>query len=340
MGAWATVPCRHDEDSPSAPGFKSVLSDSLEEFCTADEFYDGLWSHIRNPFMHFENIFIKERSLVEHGEEEFTVRIIYDGAKLKNFGVTKEEKDICKLHHRIVGNKKELTVVSQNMNIDGELENAGYCKLLKDPLRVEYWLIEDGERKATKLCARILEFAYIRPVLQALAKRKVKCNANHESSLQGGGLSAISEPMDEHLTYEAAFDLLQDVLKNPERPSIPGFPSVKSELKETENGWELTELEPDQFRELALTKDSTLPRKDMHYVGQVNKEDGEIILVVSMGQQLLFTVFIHFHRDPLRIESWQIADGKRQGGVPEATHLQHYVDAIITKSQGTSGYYF
>lgn len=336
MGNIPHVKCHANVDSPTDPGFKSVVSESLEEYCTAEAFYDALWMLMRSPVHPMEAHMVKEQQVEDHGEEDFTVRVIYDGLKLKSYGLAPDDKDYYKLNQRVVGNRKEFTIVTQDMKRDGTHIYTGFCKLVRNPLRLEYSRIVDGERRFGQVLASVVETTYVAPVLAVLAKRKAKVLPDHESELHGGGPSAISEPLDEWLTFDMAFEFLIEALKYP--PEVPQ--EQKTELVETEDSWELIYYEHEKLRELNYARDSTLPARDMRYMGKVDRAAGEIVVVCSVGQELLFTSFTHFHRDPVRIESWQVADGKRLGGVAEASVLQGYVDHIIGKSEGDSGWYF
>mmetsp|Transcript_39807 Transcript_39807/g.59338 ORF Transcript_39807/g.59338 Transcript_39807/m.59338 type:complete len:289 (+) Transcript_39807:2-868(+) len=287
------------------------------------------------PVHPMEMYLVKEQQLVDHGDEEFSIKVIFDGAKLKCYGLSQDSKDYCKLNQRVVGNRKEHTIVTQDWKGDGTHRHTGCCKLLKDPLRMEYSRIIDGVRKSGETLANIVQTTYVAPVLAMLAKRKVKVHPNYESDLHGGGQSVITDPMDEWLTYDMALDFFLETLKTPLQ--IDG---QKTELNEMKDSWELIFFEHEKLRELNHARDSTLPNRDIRYLGQENREAGEIVVVCSLGHELLCTSFNHFHRNPLRIEAWQVADGKRTGGAAEACMLQGYIDHIIAKSEGQDGWYF
>uniref|UniRef100_A0A7S1PR59 Uncharacterized protein n=1 Tax=Alexandrium catenella TaxID=2925 RepID=A0A7S1PR59_ALECA len=337
MGNVPQVKCHENVDSPTDSGFKSVVSESLEDYCTADAFYDSLWLLMRSPVHPMEAMMVKEQQVVDQGEEEFTIKVIYDGQKLKLYGLAPESRDYYKLNQKVVGNRKELTIVCQDMKGDGTHLHTGCCKLLRDPARLEYSRIVDGERRSGQALASLVETTYIAPVLTVLARRKAKVLPNHVSELHGGGPSVISEPLDEWLTYDMAFEFFVEAVKYP--PGVEDH-GEHTRLVETDDSFELVCFEHEQLRALNYAKDSTLPARDMTYMGRVDKAAGEIVVICSVGRELLFTSFTHFHRDPVRIESWQVADGKRLGGLAEACVLQGYVDMIVRKAEGSTGWYF
>jgi len=335
MGNIPQVQCHPDKDSPSDPGFKCVLSESLEKYCTGEEFYDGLWEVMRAPISPQEQYILKELSCIDGGPEEFTVKVVFDGQKLKYYGLSKDGADYVKLHHRIVGNRKEQTIVAQALK-DGKPVSTGTCKLLKEPARVEYCEIAEGTRWSGQRLAWMVQAWYITPVLMLISKRKVKVVADHLSELHGGGASAISDPMDDYLTFDVAFDLFVDCIRDP--PGAGEYLHIT--VTDVDDGFEVKYPEHEAVKQLCAARDPSLESLDMTLLVRHNRDKGEIIVVCSIGKQLLYTSFVYFHQDPLRIESWQVTAGKRLGGCQEARVLQNYVDMVISRSEGKEGWYF
>mmetsp|Transcript_77448 Transcript_77448/g.240686 ORF Transcript_77448/g.240686 Transcript_77448/m.240686 type:complete len:336 (-) Transcript_77448:82-1089(-) len=335
MGNIPQVQCHPDKDSPSDPGFKCVLSESLEKYCTGEEFYDGLWEVMRAPISPQEQYILKELSCIDGGPEEFTVKVVFDGQKLKYYGLSPDETDHIRLHQKVVGNRKEQMIVAQTMKHDVPV-SSGFARILRDPARVEFYEIVDGERRSGKRVTWMLQNCYVTPVLLTISKRKVKVVGGHESGLQGGGPSAISDPLDEYLTFDVAYDLFLDCLREPP-PMVHDQAPV---VTDTEDGFEVKLPEQEHFKELCAGRDPSLGSMDTTMLVRHDRDKGEIIVVFSVGQELLYTSFIHFHRYPLRIESWQVTGGKRLGGTQERNALQGYVDMIISRSEGKEGWYF
>merc|ERR1712157_606167 len=159
MGAGNTkVPLIAGVDSLQEPGKKSIVSEPFGKFATAEAYFDAVLAWFRDegtkspidgkPPQKLE--FINE---VEG--KEFTV--VSDWGKIPSAikhmysipNVPKEGSYITK--KRVVYDKASLSVMTEEFNgskDDLKISMTVYTKIHKDPARVEFYSVVDGERKA------------------------------------------------------------------------------------------------------------------------------------------------------------------------------------------------
>mmetsp|Transcript_24940 Transcript_24940/g.57992 ORF Transcript_24940/g.57992 Transcript_24940/m.57992 type:complete len:336 (+) Transcript_24940:100-1107(+) len=335
MGNAPAVEVHANADSPSMPGKCSVLTDSLDEYCDYNSFVDELLPLLKEPLYPLESYVLKSHEIKPLDGESFTVKIIHDGVKLKTYGFgkyVKEGQDFLRLWQTVRCDRAKREIIAEEYDDQGDVQAICCTRFLDNPLRVEFWCdMPNGQRKCDEQLASIVKSFYVIPVLKSLMKRKVVVNLGVESP-GGNGKSAISGPLDDYLDFDGCFDAVLEVL----RESVDGkADGTVTDLSDNEFEMKVTAPslgEGDTDQEPSGTQLTQLIRYD--------RTTGEIINVASMGGQLLYTSWITIHERPLRIEHWTEVDGKRICGRQEGTVLQNFVDSVVAKSDGTSGWFF
>jgi len=327
MGSGPSVEVEANVESPTTPGKRSVMTASLEEYCTFHEFFDAIVPILREPLHPLESLVLKRLEVVELGPEEFTVKIIHDGQKLTAYGFgsyTNDGADLVRLWQTVRCSREKREIVMEEYDEEGKPRTTCITRFLSDPLRLECWCeMADGERKCGDDMAALLKSFYVVPVIKGLMKRKVVVTCSVDSP-GGSGKSAISGSLDEYCDYDTCFDAAIQVLQD----------SVK--------GGEIIDLSEEVF-EMTLRApaigDFDADAKMVQLVRH-RREVGEIVNVASVGGQLLYTSWIKVHKEPLTVEHWTEVDGKRTCSRQEASVLQLFVDSIISKTDGTSGWFW
>mmetsp|Transcript_58581 Transcript_58581/g.171434 ORF Transcript_58581/g.171434 Transcript_58581/m.171434 type:complete len:330 (-) Transcript_58581:124-1113(-) len=329
MGNVPNVEVLPNQESPSAPGKRSVLSGPLDEYCSYDTFFDELIPILKEPLFPLESYVLKSIELKDLGPEAFTLKIMHDGAKLKLYGfgdLVKGDGDFLRAWQSVRCSREKREIAAEHLDEAGEVRETYFTRFLKDPLRIEFWCeLPNGERTCDEGMASTLRTFYIIPVLKQLMRRTVSVVHSVESP-GGGGKSAISGPLEEYLDFDSCFDAAIEVLKD-----TVGDEGRISELSERE--FEMKVATP-------KLSDNDGPSGEMTQLVRHDRERGEIVNVASIGGQLLYTSWIVVNRDPLVVEHWTEVDSKRIGGRQEGSVLQGFVDSIVARTNGSGGWFF
>mmetsp|Transcript_23991 Transcript_23991/g.65414 ORF Transcript_23991/g.65414 Transcript_23991/m.65414 type:complete len:331 (-) Transcript_23991:59-1051(-) len=330
MGNVPAVDVLPDTDSPSDAGKRSVVSGPLDEYCDYASFFEELIPLLKEPLYPLESYVLKSIEIKDIGPEVFTVKVYHDGDKLRTYGFgewVKGDGDLLRLWNTVRCSRENRQIAVEHHSEDGQLQQTFFTRFLKDPLRVEFWCERpNGERIADEGMANTLKSFFIIPVLQSLMKRKVQVNPCIESP-GGGGKSAISDPLTEYLAFNTCFDFVIEVLKD----------SVDK------GRGEITDVSDQEFEMVVSAPnlgDADAPVTKMLQHVRHNRDRGEVVNVASIGGQLLYTSWIVVHREPVIVEHWTEVDGKRICGRQEARVLQNFVDSIVAKTDGSSGWFF
>jgi len=333
MGAKISFKVHHEMESPTAPGVKSCVSDSLEPYCTYDGLFDEILAEIKDPLLPMENWLVKEVIITDDGPEEFTVKVLHDAKKLETFGWGKEDgTDRVRSWVKCIHSKERREIICEEYHDNGDMEIRNFTIFLTDPLRVEFWGDHcSGVRRCGKIFARILKYQFLTPALKRLASRKISVKLGTPSIDDRGGLSAMSDSLDEYTSYVGLMDLLEEALKNP---------AQKAKLS-------VTDISPKEFEMKIPGPPKKFPapgeeieRDVLTWLYRFDNEVGQISAVVSVGNELLHTSFVKVHKDPLRLEHWIEQGGKRLAGRMEVLLLQEIVDSIVKKAEGLDGWFF
>lgn len=325
-------------DSPTEPGMKSVVTDPIDEYCDLETFWDCLMGRIREPLWPREDAVLKELQLIDHSPEEFTVRVILDGKKLKLLGWMEQLRwlgltrlfeqvpdgeDFCRFWARVVTDRKHHIVVSTEYDpADGKtVRNVTTTKFLRDPFRIECSTVLQGERKHGPKLATFMQTCYLNPILTARRENKVEVDMDVDSP-SGHGKSAMSQALDAYLEADVLFEELVRAIQKADGASNIEYISD-------------TQFELTSVMQTPSLEGQDLVQRQMKQLVRFEHGKEEIVIVSSVDAELLSTCFFRIHRDPdLRVEHWSETGGLRIGGKVEAEYLTVLVNGIIVDMTG------
>jgi len=330
-----------DAESPTEPGKLSVLSEPLTQFCADfDAFYDGVIRSMKDPVLNpMEHHVIKSIEVSTIGPEEWVVKIIHDGAKLKKFGLQETEEDRVGSWAHIWSSRKQREIVQEYYSPDGAKVTATtHVKFLQDPFRVEAWLDEaSGVRRSGPVLRGCIRDTFLNPIVRELATRKVKVEHSVESP-STEGVCAISEPLEPHLPETGAghsevFDAMIELMKSTGS-------SMMAQLGEAAGGLcrEVLDLSEHEFQLSLSAKIPVATHKGSQTYQTVgirsnfvhDREKGDISGVASTMQgELLWEYRFKLHKEPMRLEYYAFISSRRTGGRVEAATVQVMADAIV-----------
>jgi len=327
VGSAPMLAFHEEQESPTEAGERSAMSDPLPDHVDYDNFLDAIVDSMRYPVGPQLATLLKSCEVSEEGAEEFHVKVVLDGEKLARWGVKPPAPGIDRVHlwNRVQFSREDRTIhtttYKPGWERDGGEDTAdrnvvfteGFSNILRNPLRCEFWLKVQGARFANRQCADLMQ-EVAAPIIQSLARRKVRVMHDAPSPSCGSNKSVISEPLGEHISYNAFFDTKLVVLK-----TIPG--TVVEELSPTEFQVKLQGAEgPPATLVTTITHD---------------KEAGEIATVLMSEAGVVRKVFTKLHRQPLCLECWlEDQNGQRNAGRAFAKEVQAEVDQIMEKNAG------
>jgi len=333
MGAKISVTVHHDADSPTDPGKKSNVTSSLDHFCTYEDLFDQIIWIIRDSVYPMESFLLKSVEVVDHSPGEFEVKIMHDARRLETFFdfEDQEKRDRLRSWYKCWHSREKREIITEEYHEDGRLEIRCNMRFLSDPLRVEFWGDHvSGARRHGKIYASLIKHVYLVPALKCLQPREVKVYRS-DKSIDGFGISCISESLDEHINYAGLTMLVSDILKLPPTQIMAKF----TELSDSE--FEIKTLGPPRK---VPKEGEPLERVVVTTYYKEDYENGQVNAVVSVGNQLVMTAWIRIHRNPLRLEYWTEEGDRRTAGRTEFMVLQDIVDTVIRKVEGLDGWFW
>jgi len=344
MGIAGSVAVHPDVESPTCPGERSAVSEPIGEDLVdnMDEFFGEVVSFVRNPLniLVCETVYLKELDLQERSIDDFTVRVVLDGAKLHSIirskfpdhaGDLKDklgdvpEGDFCRLWVDYVIDRRNCRLHSTTYkpNAGGEKEHDVHMVFVPNKeeknFRIEVWRIaSDGQRDGGQLMANMVDWFYLKPLLVSRSGLPVKVHSDVHMP-ETGGLSVVTDSLDSYFTPEKLFEALthnckQEALKN------NGEVVTKSDF----------EFQTSVDVKLPWLKDMTI-----NLSRQVVADDRGLQLVFHdyFMEELALTHFFRIHRDPVRVEFWRVfPNGTRSSGSKEACALRVVLKGLISEA--------
>jgi len=331
MGGGPLVAVHPNADSPTEPGLKSVVTDPIDGFCDPEALWDCLVDRMREPLWPREEAVLKELQIVDHGPEDFSIRVILDCQKLKALGwieqlrwhgilrTVPDSEEVCRFCARVVADRQRQVIISTEFDpSDGTtIWNVTTTKFLRDPFRIEVFaVVVDGTRKHGPQLASFVQSCYLNPILRSKQHHMVRVEPNVDSP-SGHGKAAITETVDK---YFEAGTLLEDLIRGIQKAEHASNIEYLSE-SEFELTWTI---------QTPSAEDKDLITRQMRQVVRLVPDRGEIVVVSSVDTELIDTGFFRIHRDPaLRVEHWSETGGMRCGGRAEADILSELVNGLI-----------
>jgi len=301
-----------DQESPTTPGEKSVCTSELPVL--HEDLMDSMEEVLRYPVHPLMELVLKGVEVKEEGPKRFTCKVLLDGEKLDAYGFgdgkgTDKVSFWCMV--QLDPDESLLTIDSYTKEdlgdwvtdaSDSEATLRSIIKVLKDPVRVEYFWLVKGERQHGQKQADALKL-FLDGAVAMIQPGTVRC------TLQASKKAAISDKLDDHLTFDQVFDGLTDWSAQ--------FPEAEvNEVSEREVSIALPNSTPGTYTSFTFDRD----------VGEVCR----VSYVAGKVESKQWTVL---HQDPLRVEAWvEDRDGVRTTPKRAAKMLEMVLDAIIQKA--------
>jgi len=326
----ATYSLEANQDSPSEPGKTVVLTSELPEVAP-DDLAESILEILKRPVDPRVEPVLKTVELEETSENSFTVKVILDGAKLDQAGYGKDGKDRVQQWMKINYNPAEMLVSTESFvpgdgawadeASGGKVFLATYSRFLKDPTRIEYWWVKDGERMAGESQAQHFKF-YIDALMEIAKPRKVSFSPDCDSIAEPGQKSILSAPMDDHI----AFDTLWQELLN--HKAFYGLIIQGAEVQEVSDN------------EVLVTGENGVEPAGGAFAVEWNKDEGKIVRTHKVAGKAVEVNHTVVHQSPLRIEAWRLdAQGPRVSNKNMAKRYSIIIDMLLEKVAKDSSWF-
>jgi len=297
------------------------MSDPLDQYCTREEFFSELLQLLHEPLPPWDLPALKDVEVKPCGPSEAIIKIILDGDMMRELNYPDKpqiaKKDIVRVWLRLEWDttKYELNVHSHD-NATGKEKNAIRMYCLKDPFRIEALFTLNVENLDITVLAWLLENHWVRPVVGAIKSRKVAMRRNVTSPFGNGDMVTVSDSLD----------------------GLIDFNSLWEEYLSMQKSW-ASSWQPVSDSQFEVTiRDGRLGGSEAMPLVRLIKHDkskGEIIDVASMDNlRLVDTRHILMHQDPLRVELWTEAGGKRVFRRINVELLQTFLDSAVKQHRG------
>ncbi|CAK0867113.1 unnamed protein product [Prorocentrum cordatum] len=201
----------------------------------------------------------------------------------------------------------------------GRVRDRNFAVLHKSPLRLDrgWWGEAPGERKFGAARA-----AWAANMLEQILKKSgskvasVKVQQGVASPTNAAFKSAVSEPLDTHISYERLWAELIDLLQYPQSTAENKYsPPVV-----------IGDNEFEVKQESKASGESTL----RHFI---NKPVGEVrIETCGKAGRVRDRNWVVLHKNPLRMELWGESPGERKHGPGKSAMVQNFLDALVKQA--------
>jgi len=305
--------------------------------------------------------------------DDFTVEVIYDAKKLKALipqWEGDEDVDVVGKRYEVFADRKlrYLRTIEYDTRTEAkkfELHSMMHPNEEEKNFRCEIWLITpEGNRKAGRFIAGLAEVMWIRPLLACRFGQKVKVRSNIES-YESGGRVALSEALDAYYKpdnflealvqlyrNEAKFgqDVIQAILS--QHVSYMASEVVNRSESEFDSSFNIEFPIPDSLIQAlmgqqdltaAKLKEEGGEKKDMPKMGwsqsrnvTIDRKGLQLCVSDRVNKELVLTRFFRVHRDPCRVETWDmLPSGMRLGGGRQALELRMKLLFLLSEAELT-----
>jgi len=340
MGNWASIKVKPDQESIACPGEKSAMSDPIGEDLVdnVEEFFAELVETVKDPidFGRQEQWYTKDLAINDKDPDNFTVKVMFDGVKLKKVFGKENDDDLCRYWFKVNVDRHKLYMKTVGIDAETEKETGMEFHTQFHPnkedktVRIEVWGIDDeGNRRSGELVSGYTELAWVKPLLLCRLGQKVKVSSNIQS-YDTGGRSALTEPLDDYFTADQFYEALVEIIKQ-EGTDWKADVAYKSDTEFT-MAWEADiPLPPELVNQEtgASTWHFSFAKKVL--LDPVNRQ---IVLHEHLWQELTLTQFYRITKDPVRCEFWQMMpSGVRRGGGREACIVRLKLMKLISEAE-------
>ncbi|CAJ1379276.1 unnamed protein product [Effrenium voratum] len=336
MGASHAVELIAEHASQSQPGMQSIISGPLDELdppVTPEEAFEECLALLKYPLDSASESLLKELSLKETDDCNFTLKVILDGKKLDGYGYGKGDgTDRVRNWKKVSADRSKLRITCVDYVDEGKMgawvtdakeEPITQCvvNMLKDPGQIEFCLDRKGQRRADPKFRDGL-YAWSDAIIgsvQAQKRAKVKVQPDAPSIQEKGLKSMVSEPMDEHVSYDNFFPQLVKAVKT----LISGVPKISVE-----------EVSDEELRGTAVDEKGETTTHAVKF----SQSAGTLCWTITAGDKVMSQMHRVVHRDPLVMEAWDIGpDGARSCGISKAKQMQKNINDAIEKANSWFG---
>jgi hypothetical protein len=341
MGGKISVTVEAEQDSISQPGSgrKVVLSEPLDQWedkgVNYTSFLNELAQELSTAAPVVEPV-VKEKvykQVVEGNPDEFTFKVLLDGAKLSSWGV---------------GDGTDTLVINRHVKInraERKFEELGYldpkdpAKLcyhaigvfLENPFRVEAYQIKywpeaeggtpSGSRKADEAVAQLF-VTVCSSIVTRVVSSKIKCDSDVDSKTGNGSKVMLTNRIDEYVTMdkfkenmiEVAILLAKEV------------PYLKSEyFQKSDDGMAATVTVTAglQDKDLTTVTKMTYDQSENEFTNE-SIVNGEVIMVSKM--RIVWP----------QVEAYYIINGERSSGGSSTRMFTFFVNQVVAKCESES----
>mmetsp|Transcript_6528 Transcript_6528/g.7399 ORF Transcript_6528/g.7399 Transcript_6528/m.7399 type:complete len:327 (+) Transcript_6528:49-1029(+) len=324
------------EQESSQPGKLSIISgplDALEPPITGKEAYDETLALLRYPLDSITEALKKDLQVTELDANSFMLKLILDGKKLDNFGYGKGDgTDRLRYWKKVVANPAKLSIfvtdyvpeITLGTWVDEakeELVSTCEINFLQDPPQMEYCIDDHEGNRLAGPEVRDGMYGWSDRVVEnihSFKNAKVKVTPDAASIKEKGLKSMVSEPMDEHVSYENFFPQLVNFTRN----FLSQIPNINLEESDGEIRGSLTNDAGEVTRHLV----------------KFNQDAGT--MTISVSHQDIVRTEMHrvVHQAPLVLEAWDVdAEKHRHTGAAKAKEIQRNVNIMIDKANSWFG---
>jgi len=344
MGNSHGVPLLADQPSPTEKESLSIISGSFDDITppvSGQAFLDECFSVLKRPVDNWAELVVKDCIVTEHGPDEYEVKVLMDGAKLKSYGFGGAREDVCDrvIWKRVKVDRATQTLVTRDLSPNGrmgewadkvtgnEVFATCHMKVVNEPTRLEIWVIDkDGKRFSDMLKPMHYWVDRILNNINAVATAAVKVKSGL-SIRDSGEVSVVSDPIDEHVSawFSSVHDNTFDALLLLVRTRIERDTGPTAKVEEVSSAEFVVNTErttPDGGVVAMRTRVST------------EREKGEVLIDFD-GMKEYFVL----HKRMSVLERWAIdADGKRMGSTDAfVKETQLFVNELMTKVNSFTG---
>jgi len=339
--------------SPTDDGRRSCITGPLDGFIQYDALWDQLIELLRNPT---DVAGLHDPAVTQVSETEFTISKTldmkqFDVKAMHNLGLhrllldnsmlTKWTAQDTKFTERYLFDKSNGRIRAERFGPINELVERSWTVLLRDPLRVEFWIEVPGFRRCGPVILHAARWKLLNPAIKRLfgdgymwqmfkgrgeAKDFLKESA--ESPLQPGTYSVVSDPLDDIVDFEALWAATVDVLRYPE--------------PQEDKDWEKAEVDQISDTEFTVRRvfdpnhpkvEEVKPYNTWDKV-RLDKPNGAIVADTFNSEGVLqITTWYVIHRQPVRVECWCEGPPKRKAGSFVKMRLLHMVGIVLERSE-------
>jgi len=343
MGGGVSIDFEAEQDSVAEPGSgKVILSGSIEEHCSYEAFLNELITLLSSCPPQADAV-VKQRiykEKVEGNPDEFSIKIVLDGALLQSYGFGDGDDSIAVNRDVKVDRAKRQLECWERGDKERPDRVSGHSmtRFLENPLRVEAYMDRFEDPESTESVkgfgddeVNIWKYGFVDPICTILANTKVKCLADQPSKSCSGELVIMSAPMDEFVSCSALVSAMMPCIKENAEVMSGGAENV--DIKENDDG---------SMHEMVIKGSIDLGdkgKKPTLTTCRFDKESMAYEEITEFDDKIAQKRFIRFFAEPHVTAECYIENlkGERVHGKTAARDFQVFLNGVVTKAESSGG---